>query len=147
MPARSVQRNLTTEIKHRLDRTSEQNCQRCGLKQVKERATLNGDNPPPLIALGLEDRRHIDGTASQPKLSSQVTIGEDGNKVVYKVRGLIYWDKSHFTCRMIGKSNEVYYHDGMTTRTNCLPEGKLKDLKGPYNTKNAQLNFMILSPL
>ena len=106
---------------------------------------MNGDNPPPLIALGLEDRRHIDGTASQPKLSSQVTIGEDGNKVVYKVRGLIYWDKSHFTCKSIGKAGEVYYNDGMTIGTSCIHEGKLGDIENIYKIRQAQLTYIILS--
>ncbi|KZV61159.1 hypothetical protein PENSPDRAFT_593167, partial [Peniophora sp. CONT] len=63
----------------------------------------------------------------------------------YKVRGLIYWNRSHFTCRMVGKAGEVYYNDGMTLGSDCIHEGKLGDIKDLYNTKGAQLTYVILS--
>ncbi|KZV60291.1 hypothetical protein PENSPDRAFT_548093, partial [Peniophora sp. CONT] len=62
-------------------------------------------------------------------ITSQVSIGEKENKVTYKVRGLIYWNRSHFTCRMVGKAGEVYYNDGMTLGADCIHEGKLGDIK------------------
>ena len=114
LPVRNVQQSLSTEIKHRFNRVSEQACQHCGVTKVHEIHTLNVNNPPPFIALNMEDRRDIGEGICQPKLTSQVTIGERSDKVTYKVRGLIYWDKSHFTCRMLGKSSEAYYNDGVT---------------------------------
>ncbi|KZV60568.1 hypothetical protein PENSPDRAFT_565243, partial [Peniophora sp. CONT] len=62
-------------------------------------------------------------------ITAQVSIGEKDDKVTYKVRGLIYWDKSHFTSRIVGKAGEVYYNDGMTMGSDCIHEGKLGDLK------------------
>ena len=93
----------------------------------------------------MEDRRHLGGIVCQPKLTAQVSIGEKSTKITYKVRGLIYWDKSHFTCRMLGKAGEVYYNDGMTIGATCIHEGKLASLQDLYNTKGAQLTYIILS--
>ena len=93
----------------------------------------------------MEDRRHLDGTTCQPKLTAQVSIAKKSAKITYKVRGLIYWDKSHFTCRMLGKAGEVYYNDGMTINATCIHEGKLASLQDLYNTKGAQLTYIILS--
>ena len=97
------------------------------------------------LTFSLEDRRDDGSTACQPKITAQVIIGEKSDKVTYKVAGLIYWDKSHFTCRMLAKTGEVYYNDGMTTGTTCLHEGKLNEIQDLYNTKNAQLTYIILS--
>ena len=124
---------------------SDQACQGCGMMTVKELIVLNHDNRPPFIALSLEDHRDYGDTACQPKITAQVSIGEKSDKVTYKVRGSIYWDKSHFTCRMLGKTGEVYYNDGMTTGTTCLHEGKLSEIQDLYNTKSAQLTYIILS--
>ena len=107
---------------------SDQACQGCGMTTVKELVVLNHDNPPPFITLSLEDRKDYSGTAYQPKITAQVSIVEKSDKVTYKVGGLIYWDKSHFTCRMLGKTGEVYYNDGMTTGTTCLHERKLSEI-------------------
>ena len=120
LPVRENQMALTTELKHWFKRTSDSNCERCGAQTVEEITTLNTDSPPPFIALGLEDRRNIGEGACQPKITAQVSIGEKSDKLTYKVRGLIYWDHSHFTCRMIGKAGEVYYNDGMTTGATFL---------------------------
>ena len=85
------------------------------------------------------------GTASKPKLTAQASIGEKLDKVTYKVRGLIYWNKSHFTCRMLGKAAEVYYNDSMTIGATCIQEGKLTEIQDLYHTKGAQLTYIILS--
>ena len=74
-----------------------------------------------------------------------LTTGDGQDKFTYKVRGLIYWNRTHFTCRMIGKSSEVYYNDGVTTGTTCIHEGKLSEITDVYNTKGAQLTYVILS--
>ena len=145
LSAREAQQSLTTEIKHRFNKISDQPCQTCSHTTVRETVTLNQDHPPPFIALSMEDRRHLGGTACQPKLTAQVSIGEKSTKITYKVRGLIYWDKSHFTCRMLGKAGEVYYNDGMTIGATCIHEGKLANLQDLYNTKGAQLTYIILS--
>ena len=93
----------------------------------------------------LADMRAEGGGVSQPKISAQVAIGDGQDKLTYKIRGLIYWNRTHFTCRMSGKASEVYYNDGITTGTTCIHEGKLSEIKDIHNTKGAQLTYVILS--
>ena len=145
LKAGQTQMALTTEIKHRLNRISDQPCRSCRQLNVSETLKINKDNSPPLIAIHLEDSREDGGRVCQPKITAQVTIGDGQDKLTYKVRGLIYWNRTHFTCRMIGKTSEVYYNDGITTGTTCIHEGKLSEMKDIHNTKEAQLTYVILS--
>ncbi|VDB96794.1 unnamed protein product [Peniophora sp. CBMAI 1063] len=147
LPASSTPKLLSAEIKRRLNRVSDQVCVACGAKQVREEVEMNVQDPPPFIAVGLEDRRHRNEGACQPKLTATVTIGEKGSKVTYKLRGLIYWNGSHFTCRMIGRGGEVYYNDGMSFGATCAHEASLSEIKELYNIKGAQLTYAILSLL
>jgi len=48
---------------------------------------------------------------------------QEGEMVVLDVRGLIYHGDFHFTSRIIGTDGIVWYHDGMTTGSNCENDG------------------------
>ena len=124
---------------------SEQRCQYCGVRKVSEEITLNTHDPPPFIALQLEDRRLKGEGACEPKLTETVTIGEGASKVKYKLRGLIYWDKDHFTCRLIGRSRQVYFNDGKSRAVDSIHEGGWSDIQDWYNTGKARLTYIILS--
>ena len=145
LAATGTQTTLAAEIKHRFNRVSTQPCRTCRQVKVSETLKINKDNPPPFMAIQLEDRRQQGEGACQPKMTSQVTIGDGSDKLTYKLRGLIYWNRTHFTCRMVGKAGQVYYNDGMTTGNSCIHEGKLGEIPDMYNTKGAQLTYVILS--
>ena len=145
LKAGQTQMALTTEIKHRLNRISDQPCRSCRQLNVSETLKINKDSFPPLIAIHLENSREDGGRVCQLKITAQVTIRDGQDKLTYKVRGLIYWNRTHFNCRMIGKTSEVYYNDGLTTGTTCIHEGKLSEMKDIHNTKEAQLTYVILS--
>jgi hypothetical protein len=57
------------------------------------------------------------------KISKTLKFVQDGETVVLDVRGLIYHGDFHFTSRIIGNDNNVWYHDGMTTSSTCENEG------------------------
>ena len=135
LKAGQTQMALTTEIKHRLNRISDQPCRSCRQLNVSETFKINKESSPPLIAIHLEDSREGGGRVYQPKITAQVTIGDGQDKLTYKVRGLIYWNRTHSTCRMIGKTSEVYYSNGITTRTTCIHEGKLSEIKDICHSK------------
>ena len=97
------------------------------------------------MAIQLEDKRQQDEGTCQPKMTLQVTTGDRSEQLTYKLRDLIYWNRTHFTCRMVGKAGQVYYNDGMTTGNSCIHEGKLGEIPDMYNTKGAQLTYVILS--
>ena len=150
LPVRAIPQSLTVELRHRMSRMINDQCPDCHLLSMKEEFIVNANAPPPFIAVGLDDRRHVGEGASQPKITAQVTVGSGQDKVVYKVRGLIYWDKAHFTCRMIGKGKQVYYNDGHETGNTCIPEGPLSEIEDLYNLsgsteKGFQLTYIILS--
>ncbi|KAF8584290.1 hypothetical protein K439DRAFT_1312539, partial [Ramaria rubella] len=41
--------------------------------------------------------------------------------------GIVYYDaiRQHFVARVIGKQGDVWYHDGINTGQQCVPEGNL----------------------
>ena len=97
LPVEATQKTLNMAIKQRFDRAAIQPCRFCRSQDVRDIISLNAEYPPPIIAFGLEDHSDDGGGTCQPKLTAQVTIGDTSRKVTYKLRGLIYWDKSHFT--------------------------------------------------
>ena len=97
------------------------------------------------MAIQLEDKRQQDKGTCQPKMTLQVTIGNSSEQLTYKLRGLIYWNHTHRTCRMVGKAGQVYDNDGMTTGNSYIHPGKLGEIPDLYNIKGAQLTYVILS--
>jgi hypothetical protein len=57
------------------------------------------------------------------KISKTLKFEQEGRMVVLDVRGLIYQGYFHFTSRIIGTDGIVWYHDGMTTGSNCENDG------------------------
>ena len=57
------------------------------------------------------------------KVSKTLKFEQEGEMVVLDVRGLIYHGDFHFTSRIIGTDGIVWYHDGMTTGSNCENDG------------------------
>jgi hypothetical protein len=47
--------------------------------------------------------------------------------VVYRLR-VIYGDGNHFVARLFTKDGQIWYHDGITTGSNCHFEGNLDKL-------------------
>ncbi len=48
--------------------------------------------------------------------------------VIYNLRGIVYGDGNHFVSHLITDDGKIWYHDGITTRSHCLPEGQLEDI-------------------
>ncbi|KAI0349212.1 hypothetical protein OH77DRAFT_1440553 [Trametes cingulata] len=51
-------------------------------------------------------------------ISPQITLPE--RQEMYRLCGLIYFGKFHFTCRVVTGSGEVHLHDGMKTAVLCF---------------------------
>ncbi|KAJ6458942.1 hypothetical protein C8R47DRAFT_994903 [Mycena vitilis] len=45
-----------------------------------------------------------------------------------RLRGIVYGGQSHFTCRLIGKDGKMWFHDGITTGRDCIPEVNFQSL-------------------
>src|SRR5882724_7842651 len=57
------------------------------------------------------------------KVSKTLKFEQEGETVVLDVRGLIYHGDFHFTSHIIRTDGNVWYHDGMTSRSSCENEG------------------------
>jgi hypothetical protein len=49
----------------------------------------------------------------------QLRLSHNSGAIVYKLRGLIYWGNFHFVSRIVDKSGQVWFHDGISTRSSC----------------------------
>ncbi|KAJ7204255.1 hypothetical protein C8J57DRAFT_1542277 [Mycena rebaudengoi] len=49
----------------------------------------------------------------------------DGEEVVLCLRGVVYHGGSHFTSRIVDSHGDVWFHDGITTRSTSVYEGNL----------------------
>ena len=58
-------------------------------------------------------------------ISKSLQFGQEGETVGLNIRGLIYHGDFHFTSRIIGIDGNVWYHDGITTRSRCENEGDI----------------------
>ena len=78
------------------------------------------DQPPSLLVFSLNTTR--------VSISKTIRIkNSNGRFTVLPLRGIIYSGGFHFTSRIITPGKEVWYHDGMVTRRNCIKKGHLTD--------------------
>jgi hypothetical protein len=61
--------------------------------------------------------------------------------VIYRLRGIIYGDGNHFVARLFTKDGQIWYHDGITTGSNCHFEGNLDKLPDSAWLKTASKGF------
>jgi hypothetical protein len=78
------------------------------------------DQPPSLLVFSLNTTRVSISKTIRSK-------GSNGKFTVLPLRGIIYSGGFHFTSRIITPGKEVWYHDGMVTRRNCVKKGHLTD--------------------
>ncbi|KAJ7664168.1 hypothetical protein B0H17DRAFT_952241 [Mycena rosella] len=45
-----------------------------------------------------------------------------------KLRGIVYGGQAHFTSRFIDINGTIWFHDGISTGRNCVPETNLSSL-------------------
>ncbi|KAF8867601.1 hypothetical protein BD779DRAFT_1464052, partial [Infundibulicybe gibba] len=48
-----------------------------------------------------------------------------GAQYLYTLRGVIYHGNDHFTARIITREGDIWYHDGMLTGSELIPDGTL----------------------
>ena len=60
-------------------------------------------------------------------ISKTVKLRGSNNKdTVLPLKGIVYSGNFHFTCRIVS-DKDVWFHDGMTTRSTCQREGHITD--------------------
>ena len=59
------------------------------------------------------------------------------------LKGLVYHGDYHFTCHVIDKSGNIWFHDGMMTGRSTLKEGKFGSVSQP-NLKECRFKQLCL---
>ncbi|KAJ6528833.1 hypothetical protein B0H19DRAFT_896806, partial [Mycena capillaripes] len=93
-----------------------QSCPTCRLRGIKCRLTMTSTlrDVPPIILLDVNHEKLV--------FSDQLVLVCQGAVVTSSLRGIIYGGEGHFTCRYVEKGGEMWFHDGITTGRDCLPE-------------------------
>jgi hypothetical protein len=94
-------------------------CRVCGSHIIRHHFF---ENTPPLLAFDLSQY-------ATNLLESIVITTVDRDCKTYKLRGVIYYIDNHFTSRFISESGRVWYHDGILTGRQMLPEGSIGDVE------------------
>ncbi|KAJ7259003.1 hypothetical protein C8J57DRAFT_1073440 [Mycena rebaudengoi] len=88
-------------------------------------------------------------TSKQIQLDPVLRFNCDGRRVVTKLRGIIYHGDEHFTSRMFTTDGDIWFHDGITTRSSTRFEGNLKNIAlaslHTYRGKDATLAVYAVS--
>ncbi|KAI0046472.1 hypothetical protein FA95DRAFT_1520219 [Auriscalpium vulgare] len=72
-------------------------------------------------------------------------VGRSNNKVMYELKGIIYFGHAHFTTHIIGDSAETWFHDGITTGIVCISEEKFNAISDIYQTRGYKASVLIYS--
>ena len=62
-------------------------------------------------------------------LESIVITTVNGDRMTYKLRGVMYHMDNHFTSRIISESGLMWYHDGILTGRQTVREGRICDIE------------------
>jgi hypothetical protein len=63
----------------------------------------------------------------------EIAIDCDGYLGKMRLRGIIYGGQGHFTSRFVDVHGYMWFHDGITTGSTCLPEANLLPVSDPLS--------------
>ncbi|KAJ7927366.1 hypothetical protein B0H13DRAFT_1861365 [Mycena leptocephala] len=98
-------------------------CPRCNENGQKIRMDMKvslTDVPPVMVFDIVHEKLLFD---------DELCLEVNGRPIILALRGIIHGGQSHFTCRVIGRDGAMWFHDGITTGSSCIPEGNLRTLK------------------
>lgn len=110
----------------------------CNHCQRKQSISFDFALCPSFLALFVHDK-----TIS---ISKKLSIMQRSGKYAhFTLRGAIYGDGNHFTCRLFGLDQTVWFHDGITTGHHAKQDGHLSDFKGStlHNCRGKELVLLI----
>ena len=82
----------------------------------------------------------FDMSLHQTSLLENVVITTvNGISTTYKLRGVMYYSDNHFTSRFISETGSVWYHDGIFTGRQMVPEGNLSEISNILGTCQSQI--------
>ena len=86
----------------------------------------------------------VDVTDRTVTLSRTVKIQGSVCATTLHLKGLVYHGGYHFTCRIVDKAGNIWFHDGMTPGRISIKDGKFGSISQPnLKCRNKQLCFVI----
>jgi hypothetical protein len=61
----------------------------------------------------------------QLKIDNQISIRIENREYIYNLVGIIYYGDDHFTARIIPEDEQIWFHDGITTKQTTQYDGSL----------------------
>ena len=100
------------------DSNKTKKCSHCGNNNSK---TYKYNSPPCFRMIGFTaNSQDID-------VSKTLTLASEAGPVTLPICGVIYYTGNHFVSRIISPTGDVWYHDGIETKHQCIREGHLID--------------------
>ena len=93
-------------------------CSHCGKDNAR---TYEYNSPPCFRIIGFTQE------SQDVEVSKSITFESEACPVILPIRGAIYFTGNHFVSRIISPAGEVWYHDGIETKRQCIREGHLTD--------------------
>lgn len=62
--------------------------------------------------------------------SHKIQFVVNGGSATLHLKGIIYYEENHFTCRIISADGQMWYHDGLVNQGACIEDGKLEGTSG-----------------
>jgi uncharacterized protein DUF6570/helitron helicase-like protein/PIF1-like helicase len=116
----TISRKRYNSIQEHIDADSNKTkkCSHCGNNNSK---SYKYNSPPRFRMIGFTaNSQDID-------VSKTLTLSSEAGPVTLPIRGVIYYTGNHFVSRLISPTGEVWYHDGIETKRQCVREGHLID--------------------
>ena len=112
-----------TSIQEHIDAISRKTkkCSHCNENISK---THKYNSPPRLRVISLSPQ------SQGVKISKSIMLETESGPITLNIRGAIYYTGSHFVSRIISPTGEVWYHDGIETKRQCVHEGHLINFTG-----------------
>ena len=70
----------------------------------------------------------LDIYAQKTSISHKLTFKIWDDVKALNLAGIVYLGDEHFTARIIEQNKNMWWHDGITTKSNCIFEGNLKNI-------------------
>ena len=137
LPSQQTSKNIGAVLKELWNKSHQVRCLSCNKKTFRQ-VVIDRTSPACFVA-------YLPMHGSDIKLTKSISAGENGSRVVYKLRGIIYFGQQHFTACVVNKNGQVFYHDGITTGRQCNYIGVFKDLENPHSYKGKKAAAVIYS--
>ena len=77
------------------------------------------------------------------EIDPELLVHVNGDNVLYKLRGIIYFGENHFTSRIISEMGQTWFHDGITTGQSVIYEGDVQDVRALNMCQGKQASMAV----